>query len=217
MSSPTNNEEDKELKQLWNKYSESASRSRLNQKEISVMVEQVIVHPFKKMRIGIFSSVFCALCGCIWFAYIALEHWRDWPHSLASVLLIGGCVYAIAKRIADFRRLQRVCKQSPEMILQTLRTSITKMDRGNRIHAVGIVLLLLFCICAVLLSGSSFGHLQYFSALAGSNSAAYWYILTAILAAIATGYAYARWHRKRFYREPMERIQQAIHEIEHEN
>jgi fatty acid desaturase len=203
-----NNDEDKELKQLWNKYSESASQSRLNQKEISAMVEQVIVHPFKKMRISIFSSVFCALCGCIYFAYIALEHWKDWRWLLASGLLIGGCIYAVGKRIADFRRLQQACKQSPEVILQTLHTSIAKMDRENRIHSVGIVLLVLCCICAVLLGGSYFGHLP---------SAAYGYVLTTILAAIVTGYAYARWHRKRFYQEPMERIQQAIHEIEHEN
>jgi hypothetical protein len=49
------------------------------------------------------------------------------------------------------------------------------------------------------------------------NSAAYPYIFTAILSAIATGYAYARWHRKHFYQEQMEHMQQAIHEIEREN
>lgn len=172
------------------------------------MVEQSIVHPFKKMRISIFSSMFCALCGCIYFAYIAHENWKEWHWLLASVLLIGGCVYAVGKRIADFRRLQRACKQSPAVILQTLHTSIAKMDRENRIQSVGIILLALFCICAVLLSGSYFGHLP---------TAAYVYVLTTILAAIITGYAYARWHRKRFYQEPMERIQQAIHEIEREN
>jgi hypothetical protein len=102
------------------------------------------------MRVGIFSDVICAVCGCIWFAYIALEHWKDGQQSLASVILIGGCIYAVAKRIADFRRLQRVSNQRPEMILQTLHTSIAKMDRENRIQAIGIVLLLLFCICAVL-------------------------------------------------------------------
>jgi hypothetical protein len=212
-----NSGEDKELKQLWKKYSEAASRSRLNQKEITAMVEQAIVLPFKRMRIGIFSGVFCGLLGCIWFTYFGLQHWRDWPVFLPSALVAGGCIYAISRQILAFRRLQQVRSQNPEIILETLRKSISKMDRQNRFNALGTFLLVLFCGCFVLLNNIFIGHLPYFSALRGFSSAARWSVSIGILAAIAVGYACAQWHRKRFYKEPMERIRQAISEIEQEN
>jgi hypothetical protein len=209
-------DEDKELKQLWTKYSEAASQSRLSQKEIAAMVEQVIAQPIRKMRIGLFSDIFCSALACSWFTYNGLQNLRNLPVILPSVLVMAGCIYSICARVRALHKLQRIGKQTPEMILQTLRKSIDKMDRENRKYVRGF-LAVVFSLCALILSKIFLSHYPYFSVLGGSNSAAFWGLSTAIAAGLVSAYAYARWYRRHFYRKPMERMQKAVREIEKEN
>jgi hypothetical protein len=211
-----NSDEDKELKQLWTKYSEAASQSRLNQKEIAAMVEQAIEQPLKKMRMGLISNIICTVLVSTWFTYIGLQHLGDWLFILPLALVTAGCIYALCFRVRELRKFQRISNQTPEMILQTLRKSIEKIDRQNRIN-VRALLVVVCCLCAAFLGNIYFSHKPNFSAWGGSSSAVFWGVSIAIAAGIVTAYAYARWHRRRFYREPLERMQKAVREIEQEN
>jgi hypothetical protein len=212
-----NSDDDKELKQLWSKYSEATSPCRLNQKEIADMVEQVIARPFKKMRLGLLLDITCSITVCTWFTYIGLQNLRNWPLLLTMTLIIAGCIYALCARFQTLRRLKRVSRQTPEMILQTLRKSIEKMDRQNRKNAVRVFLMVVFCLGASFLSLIYFSRQPYFNVLGGSNSAAFWGVAFSIVSGIAAAYGYAKWYRRHFYQKPMERMQTAIREIEQEN
>jgi hypothetical protein len=211
-----NSDDDKELKQLWTKYSEAASRSRLNQKEIAAMVEQVIEHPLRKMRKGLFWDISCTVLVCSWFTYIGLQHLGDWYFILPLVLLMAGCIYALCARVRALRRLQRVSKQPPEMILQTLRKSIEKMGSQN-INNIGALLVVVFCLCAAIVSKIYFSQNPYFTALRAFSPTVRFCVVFALASGAASAYVYARWYRQHFYREPMERMQKAIREIEQEN
>jgi hypothetical protein len=215
-----NSDEDKELKQLWTKYSKAASQSRLDQKEIAAMVEEVIERPLRKMRIGLFWEKICTVLICIWLVYFGLHNWGDWTVILSWVVLMGGCIYALYVRVQTLRKLQQGSNQPPEMILQTLRKSIEKMDCENRKY-VRVLLAVVYCLCAAILSkiffGQYFSHNPYFGALKASNSPIFWAILFTICTATSSAAVYAIWYRQHFYREPMERMQTAIREIEQEN
>jgi hypothetical protein len=209
-------DEDKELKQLWTKYSEAASKSRLNQKEIAAMVEQVIERPLRKMRIGLFYEGICTVLICIWLAYTGLQHWGDWTFALPCVALMAGCIYALYPRVQEVRKLQRMSKQAPEMILQTLRKSIEKRDSQYRKYARGLIVVVCL-LCVAIVSKIYFSHNPYFSALRTFNLAVRWGLIFAISTATASAAVYAIWYRQHFYKEPMERMQKAIREIEKEN
>jgi hypothetical protein len=211
-----NSEEDKELSRLWAKCSETASDRQFDKEAIASMLEEGIAQPFRKMRIGLFSVLFCCLWSCVWIIYIGVQHLNDWPCLLAFAVLIAGGFYALRRQMQALKRLRQFNSKPSETVLESLHTSVTKIDEARRLKTSSIFLVLLFCISAAILNNTYFNSLPEFSSTGGLTIGRFGGIALSTVIGITVAIGLIRWRRKRFYIEPMEHIRQTIQEIENE-
>jgi hypothetical protein len=208
------NEKEDDLHQFWKKYTEDVSSHPLNQEEIAAMIQTGIHRPLKTMQSSLVADLVICLGVSFWIVYTGIQRWGDWPYVLICGLLGALLIYAIKRLLQAYRNLQQMSLCQPKTILENLRKTLSQIEVESRFSTGKVLLMIIVGLSMIILIHTYYEHRPFLKVWGNLGTEDYWGLAVALVCGSVTAYGFAKWHRNRFYKKPMERIQQAIQEIE---